>query len=320
MTTILSTPATAEPVSPVFCDRSGKKHTLVPGHRDKLKPGWRRMLQDAPPPPTDAELTSELSAMAERFDLAERVLATYCGSIAGSDVLSVGCGDIIEPIVLAGWGARRVVGTDRKLADGAEASERFAQTARDHLRSASRPTPRAEQVTLVVDDIAKSTLPNALFDLVASWRTLEHIANPRAAFAEMYRVLRPGGYCYHEYNPFFGLDGGHSLVTLDIPWGHVRFNRDDLAAYLAQFRANETMSALAYYDNCLNRMTLADLEIYARDAGFEILALIPRTRTEDLIAVDADLMSAARRNYPGVTINDLVCRIVRVVLRRPARS
>ena len=66
-------------------------------------------------------------------------------------------------------------------------------------------------------------------------------------------------------------------------------------------------------------MTMADLNKHATDAGFEILAVIPLTRTEDLIKVDAGLLAAAPSNYPSLTLNDLICRIVRVVLRRPIK-
>jgi SAM-dependent methyltransferase len=221
---------------------------------------------------------------------------------------------------LTGWGARRVVGIDREFRDSAEEAERWARLARARLGVLGRPIPAGEAVATCQDDIAASTQADASFDLVCSWRTLEHLADPRAAFAEMYRLLRPGGLAYHEYNPFFGLDGGHSLVTLDIPWGHVRFDRTDLASYLEQHRPAERERALAYYDNCLNRMTIADVERFARAAGFDVLALIPRTRTEDLLAVNAGLLRAATRNYPDLTVNDLICRIVRIVLRRPVET
>ncbi|HNO79478.1 MAG TPA: methyltransferase domain-containing protein [Phycisphaerae bacterium] len=298
----------------VFCDRSGNTCELKAGHRDELKPGWSKMLEDQPSSPSDAEIVREMDGVSSRLKLATRMLAAFGGRIDVDDALVVGCGDAVEPMFVASAGARSVVGTDLALTGD---SERLRRIADRFLIENGQSIPKPRAAEMREDNIACSNLPNQSFDLVCSWRTLEHIGDPRAAFAEMYRVLRPGGYAYHEYNPFFAIDGGHSLVTLDIPWGHVRFDRSDIERYVQQFRSNETERALGYYDNCLNRMTIADLNGFATSAGFETLAVIPRTRTEDLIRVDAKLLNPAQQNYPGTTLNDLISRIVRVVMRRP---
>ncbi len=298
-----------------FCDRFGKEHKLVSGHRDKLKPGWQRMLLDDTPPASDAEIARELEGVSDRMKLARRVMGAFNASFDVKDALIVGCGDLVEPMFVASAGAASVVGADRAIAGECK---RTTQIAKQQLSEYQQPIPSMGAIKLCQDDIAKSSLPDKSFDLVCSWRTLEHITNPRDAFAEMHRVLRPGGFAYHEYNPFFAIDGGHSLVTLDVPWSHVRFDRDDIAEYLKQFRPKESNRALNYFDNCLNRMTLADLKKHATSTGFETLAVIPRTRTEDLIKVNANLMVAAQRNHPTITLNDLISRIVRVVLRRPS--
>lgn len=304
-----------EPViTDVFRDGLGEVHDLVAGHRDELKPGWSKMLDDRPSSPSDAEVASEMAGVSSRLKLATRMLAAFGGRIDVDDALVVGCGDAVEPMFVASAGARSVVGTDLALTgDG----ERLCRIGERFLAQNGQNIPKPRVLEMRADNIACSNLPDQSFDLVCSWRTLEHIGDPRVAFAEMFRVLRPGGYAYHEYNPFFAIDGGHSLVTLDIPWGHVRFDRSNIERYLQQFRPNETERALRYYDESLNRMTIADLDGFATSAGFEVLAVIPRTRTEDLIRVDAKLLDAAQQNYPSITLNDLISRIVRVVLRRP---
>ncbi|GJM25614.1 MAG: hypothetical protein DHS20C16_20290 [Phycisphaerae bacterium] len=296
-----------------FSDQFGITHELVAGHRDQLKPGWSRMLEDEPASPSDAEAVTEMDGVTSRLKLARRVLATFGGRFDVDDALVVGCGDVVEPMFVASAGARSVVGID--LAFASE-GDRLTRIADEYLAKNGQPRPAPDTIQLRKHNVANSELPDKSFDLVCSWRTLEHIADPRSAFSEMHRLLKPGGYAYHEYNPFFAIDGGHSLVTLDIPWGHVRFDREDIAAYLNQFRPQEATRALSYFDNCLNRMTIADLNEYATSAGFEILTVIPRTRTEDLVRVDANLLTAAKRNHPTISLNDLISRIVRVVLRR----
>ncbi len=314
-----SAPETTPSAPPRFVDRHGGVHLLTPGHRDRLKPGWRRALLAEPEPRSDNEIRRELDDLASRLALAERIIQTCGGQLTGSRVLAVGCGDALEPVYLAGWGAASVVGIDHRQDTRQAENERLRRLAVAHLAASGRSNAQTvDAVDLLADDITASQLPDASFDLVGSWRTLEHIIDPEAAMREMFRVVRPGGLAYHEYNPFFGLDGGHALVTLDTPWGHVRLDAEDVGRYLRTCRPAEAERAMMYYHNHLNRMTIGQVSRAARSAGFEVVALVPRSRTEDLLEMTPQIFQAARRNYPAITLNDLVCRIVRVVLRRPA--
>jgi SAM-dependent methyltransferase len=62
----------------------------------------------------------------------------------------------------------------------------FLDRAREQLNE--RPTAR-----FVVDDITRTGLPAASFDLILCTEVLEHIPEWRAALAAMARLLRPGG-------------------------------------------------------------------------------------------------------------------------------
>jgi len=315
----------------VFVDQYGSAFRLVPGHRAMIKPHWERALADAPPPwDTEEQIRQELHEIASRVRLGAKMLGIFGCRLDGQRILDIGCGRGEEAMYLAGLGAASVVGTDHQepLCEGAEVSnpaERLLDTADqtrrlllEHLGELGQSARFEEaKVSYANDDIASSSFGDASFDVVCSFRVLEHLAKPSQAFGEMFRVLRPGGFAYHEYNPFFGIDGGHSLATLDIPWGHVRLAERDVDRYLAQFRPRERVKAMEHYRRLLNRMTIADMEGVARDAGFEVLALVPRARTEDVLEITEELYRQARRVYPGITLNDLVCRMVRVVLRRP---
>ena len=129
-------------------------------------------------------------------------------------------------------------------------------------------------VDFVEDDISRSTLETASFDAIVSFEMLEHVRDPAAAFAEMARLVRPGGIVYHDYNPFFSSKGGHSLCTLAFPWGHARLDAADFERYLRELRPTEVDQALRFYRESLNRMTLADLRAAVAAAGLELLALI----------------------------------------------
>jgi len=53
----------------------------------------------------------------------------------------------------------------------------------------------------IVGDIHKLPLQDESFEAVFCISVLEHIENPFQAFEEMYRILKPGGYCF-IYVPF----------------------------------------------------------------------------------------------------------------------
>jgi SAM-dependent methyltransferase len=92
------------------------------------------------------------------------------------DVLDAGCGVGYGTSYLAA-AARRVVGVDRDESAIAYARERYA-----------RPN-----VEFRVGNLQGLELPDAAFDAVCSFETIEHVADTDAYLHEMARVLRPAG-------------------------------------------------------------------------------------------------------------------------------
>ena len=65
----------------------------------------------------------------------------------------------------------------------------------------------------IVGDIETYPLPPAQFDVVVCWTVLEHLANPRAALANIARTLRPGGLLIVGVPNLFSLKGLLTKVT-----------------------------------------------------------------------------------------------------------
>ncbi len=173
-----------------------------------------------------------------------------------------------------------------------------------------------EKVTFLEDDIIKSSTPDNSYDIITSWETLEHITDIDAAFNNMQRILKPGGITFHQYNPFYSLNGGHSLCTLDFLWGHCRLNEKDFLKYIHEFRQSEYPMASSFYLNSLNRITLNDLEKASKKNGLQILSLIPFVKKAHLSVYQNNFYEETRRHYPEVQPLDLISPSVWVVQKK----
>jgi SAM-dependent methyltransferase len=138
---------------------------------------------------------------------------------------------------------------------------------------------------------------DGMFDIVFSNAVLEHVKNPREIFSEMYRVMAPGGYAYHHWNPYTSLEmGGHDIgIPYYYPWAHLRLSE---AEHIAKLRtvlndpmllatsnpAGHTISperaenliknVPGFYMNMmddLNKIRVNDLIGFAEEAGFEVI-------------------------------------------------
>lgn len=319
-----------------FVTTDGRAIALDANHRASVRVAsgsgyahaWKPSSRGASPPgDDDADVAAYLRAVSTRVDLASRLLAMFGPDLRAEhagrtlDVLVVGASDGAESALLAGMG-HRVTGIDYGSAFLGELAQRRARvfaSARRH--AATLGLTRQEHAAsprLIEDDLTRSQLPAASFDLIVSWQTLEHVMDLPAAMHSMRRLLRPGGLTFHEYNPFFALDGGHSLCTLDAPWLHARLAPDDVQRFLRKHRPATADEAWAFYAHALNRQPQSAVMEAAARAGLATEAFVPRTRTEDLMLLTPEVLAEARSLDGRVTVVDLISRIVRVVLRSPA--
>jgi SAM-dependent methyltransferase len=312
-----------------FVDRHGVAHELDPALRDRLKPNWRAMCdpEQAAAPPSDETLRRRVRKAAKSVMELERILAATTGTTVTGRILEVGCYDGSAAFELSKRPGTSVVASDLARyyviqgpgtteADAVAAEEASLATLRERARQiAGRPEG---SVTFVEDDINTSALDPGTFDLIVSFEVLEHVADPRGAFAAMARLLRPGGVAYHDYNPFFSQIGGHSLATLDFPWGHVRLDAEDVERYLREVRPAEAAQDLRFYRDSLNRMTQADLEDAIAAAGLELIATIPWHQRSLLADVTPQVLAEVRAVYPRAMLDDLLGTFVAVVVRKPA--
>lgn len=193
------------------------------------------------------------------------------GSLAGLQVLDVGCGKSYWLSLLLAADGAHAIGVDTELVENrrglakylhilrANGAERTLRTAvwdvlfargyyRELERSIGRSLPH-QAVELHVYDGVHLPLPDASVDLVVSHEVFEHIADVPAVLTELARVLRPDGRTYIYIHNFASLSGGHHIAwkhpdthpsRVVAPWDHLRGRKHaDIPSWLNGLREHE---------------------------------------------------------------------------------
>jgi len=130
------------------------------------------------------------------------------GDLAGKTVLDGGCGMGRYLRVAAADGARLAVGLD--LSQAVEAAREL--------------TEGLEAVAIVRGDLLRPPLAEGSFDHIYSIGVLDHTPDPRAAFLELARLLKPGGriavWVYQRESPVVErVMNLHRAVSTRLPLG-----------------------------------------------------------------------------------------------------
>jgi len=308
-----------------FISERGERFVRLGGVRDAIKPNWRSMLEPhrTSRPSIDR---NQIEGQKNAILNTEEFLKKHGFSLIGKHVLDVGCHAGIHSYLLVALGAAAVHGIDipeygvRQAVDMHVSADSmaFQSNLLGELRRGVSGHFSQEVVSRVsFDDISIEELNSRdEFDAIVSWQTLEHIENPGRAFERMFRALKSGGFCFHEYNPFFCYTGGHSLCTLDFLYGHCRLSATDFKRYIKQFRPEEEKIAMEFHEHSLNRMSLADLNSYLQLAGFKTVSILPWISRDGLKRFDGKVLRQVQANYPSVCDTDLLATSVWVLIRK----
>lgn len=313
----------------IFNDSYGNQIELLSGLRDRIKPLWRMMknpVQTLKVPSSDS-MTLAMQDQKRALSRIENFLQTFSLSFTDKEILEIGAYHGSATYAFASFGAKRVLGTDMAAyyinqTPGGVVSQEAIDEKNVELRQirdahSKMVNPEvAQRVSFIEDDICSSKVASNSVDVVVSWEVLEHITKPNDAFKEMARILKPGGFAFHEYNPFFSVDGGHSLCTLDFPWGHARLNDEDFEKYLDEFRPDEKEVSLSFFRNNLNRMTLAHLTDCMEKNGLRPLSIIPWYSEDDQESLTISMLNQCKNIHPTAELVDLAAPIVWVLCEK----
>ncbi|MFA5133106.1 MAG: class I SAM-dependent methyltransferase [Candidatus Paceibacterota bacterium] len=300
-----------------FTSNDNHKFSLYEGFRDWIKPDWRDMLIPRSKL-AGLKLTRGITNMVAQT---EQRLVENGFTLIGKNILEFGCNNgnnayamaYIEDTKIHGidileYGIHQTIDLNMNIIDKIK-QQNYLDSQREYI---SKHIPRhiKDKVTFSNNDIANFVEPEK-YDVVVSWDTMEHITQPKQAIDNIYKSLKQGGFAYFHYNSFFSITGGHSLCTLDFPYGHCILDGNDFERYIKSHRKMECKVAMDFYNHNLNRMSLSDFICYLKQSGFKIQLMeghIPFEDDEKLWQekIDSEIQPLVSRVYPNVTRDDLL--------------
>ena len=186
--------------------------------------------------------------------------------LAGREIADVGCGDgIIDLGVALKAAPARLIGFD------------IVPTDAQGLLEIARREGVADELPEILE--FRHSEPRSLpadadsFDVVFSWSTFEHVAEPTALLRDVHRVLRPHGVLMIQIWPFFHSQHGSHLWQY-FPEGFVQLLRSQEEVQAA-VRADpgpepDWAERLLDESRSCNRITLDGLQASLMDAGFVV--------------------------------------------------
>lgn len=207
-------------------------------------------------PPDPTTFLAPAAQSAHEVQKAPSSMGRYLEQLGHTDVdvLDFGCGWGGESLWLADR-VRSVIGVDVDPDNIAQAESAKRQT-------------RTANCTFTLSDGATIPLHDNSVDAAFSTDTFEHVQNLPAAFSELYRVLRPGGWLIASWGPlFYSPNGYHLYWACKVPYAHLIGGFESIVA-LRDARAPEPTKAKTWTDMGLNQRRFTDYSRAAADSGF----------------------------------------------------
>ena len=155
------------------------------------------------------------------------------------------------------------------------------------------------------------------FDLIYSTSVLEHIKDIKSAFLQMNNLLNKDGIIFHNYNPFFSVNGGHSLGIGDAPFMHLRLSFDEYIEYIKLNRKYEADIATKWLNHSMNKETSQQrLKQIINETGFEILFFQSNNYNKFNFDMNKEIFNECIKNYNFLTLEDLLGSSVTIIAKK----
>ncbi len=155
------------------------------------------------------------------------------------------------------------------------------------------------------------------FDLIYSNSVLEHIKDIKGAFFQMHNLLKNDGIIFHNYNPFFSVNGGHSLGIGDAPFMHLRLNFNDYIDYIKLNRKYESEIATKWLNHSMNKeISQQRLKKIIHETGFEIIFFQSNNYNKFNFDINKQILNECIQNYNFLTLDDLLGSNVTIIAKK----
>ncbi len=191
----------------------------------------------------------------------EEVARLVDGSdLAGKSVLDIGCGaGGIDIALVRNHGAGYVCGID------------VEDTVLDHARGLVRAAGFDDRIGCLKVVPGPLPFPPETFDIVFSKDSIVHIADKHALMAEVFRVLKRGGW----------------FVASDWLIGHDGDPSPEMAAYIKSEGLDFGMASPARYRDAMERSGFANIQVTSRNAWYREVARQELARLQGPVGEDA---------------------------------
>jgi ubiquinone/menaquinone biosynthesis C-methylase UbiE len=166
-------------------------------------------------------------------------------------------------------------------------------------------------------DIRKTSYEDHYFDMIISMSAFEHIQDFDIALAEMYRILKPGGYLYSHFGPIWSTSYGHHLWLnhqnqiytywncILPPYCHLLMNPQTLSLLLQQkysFQTSEAISKFVFFSEHQNQLMFEDYLHFFQNSKFDIIFFkgydVPQIRQIYNLYITSDILKKLKSKYP----------------------
>jgi len=157
-----------------------------------------------------------------------------------------------------------------------------------------------------------------LFDFVYCVNAFEHIQDPSNALLEIWRVLKPGGFAFVQFDPLYYCDtGSHMFDFVSEPWGHLVHNESMFVEKLKtascppeminDFKYGLNRKSKGYFVKLFNIFTRGETQIF-KELEFNIWS-----GTTDPIFLTHENFSNLKKI---ISEDDLLCRGMGYLLKK----
>jgi len=234
----------------------------------------------------------EYSTWTRGYERTMKLLAISDLRTRDLSVFEAGCGDGMTSYVIASYGKRgKVVLND-------------TEDWRDK---------RAMSLPFLKGNICERLpVDSESFDLAITYNTFEHIEDPGAAFSELVRLCKRGGYIYIDFNPLYCSPLGLHAFSFLMPYPQFLFSPSLIEAKVRELGVNDLGQDFDRLQPT-NQWRLAQFRELWHDSTCEVVSLIEQ-REERHLGMVAEFPRAFCGR--GLTVEDLIIQGVSVLLRK----